>query len=233
MRRGRVPGASIRTSLDRGRPARASSAASAAAPAARSRAARSRTIAGSSCGIRAAGVPGRGLYGKTWTKARPHSAIRSEAAAEHRLGLGRKAGDQIGAEHDLRAQCAGAPRRRDRLRAAVPPLHALQDQIVAGLQRQMQMRHQPRLVGEQLPEILVDLARIERGQPQAAQLGNRGEKPADHLPEARAAPAGRRRRRSGRPRSARSRGSRRRPDRAPARRSRRAAPSGSGRAHRG
>ena len=36
----------------------------------------------------------------------------------------------------------------DRVGAQVPPLHALQDHVVAGLQRQMQMRHQPRLLGD-------------------------------------------------------------------------------------
>ena len=32
---------------------------------------------------------------------------------------------------------------RDRVGAQMPALHALEDQVVAGLQRQMQMRHQP------------------------------------------------------------------------------------------
>ena len=36
----------------------------------------------------------------------------------------------------------------DRVLARVPALHALEDQIVAGLQRQMQMRHQPLVLRE-------------------------------------------------------------------------------------
>jgi hypothetical protein len=57
-----------------------------------------------------------------------------EAAAEHVVSLGRKAGDQIGAECHLRAQRTGAPGEGYRLSARMPPLHPLEDQIVAGLQ---------------------------------------------------------------------------------------------------
>ena len=110
-----------------------------------------------------------------------------EAVMEHLLGFGRKAGDQIGAERDIGTQSAGTPGCGDGLGSAVPPLHPLQDQIVAGLQRQMQMRHQPRLLAEQPPELVVDLARIERGQPQARQLGHCREQPPNHLAEARPA----------------------------------------------
>ena len=38
----------------------------------------------------------------------------------------------------------------ERVGAAVAALHPLQDQIVAGLQRQMEMRHQPRFAADQL-----------------------------------------------------------------------------------
>ena len=51
-----------------------------------------------------------------------------------------------------RTRCRAASRRTcrrsDRVGARMPPLHALQDQVVACLQRQMQMRHQPRLLGD-------------------------------------------------------------------------------------
>ena len=49
---------------------------------------------------------------------------------------------------------------RDRVGARVPPLHALEDEIVAGLQRQMQMRHQPLVIGERIEQIVVGLDRI-------------------------------------------------------------------------
>ena len=68
-----------------------------------------------------------------------------ERARKHRLGLGREAGDDIGAEHDVRPQPPQLSAERNGIGARMPPLHALEDHVVAGLQRQMQMRHQPRL----------------------------------------------------------------------------------------
>ena len=50
-----------------------------AAAASRSRAARALTISRSTCGIRAAGVPGRGEKGKTW------AAITSQSSSRRRL----------------------------------------------------------------------------------------------------------------------------------------------------
>ena len=85
--------------------------ASAASPAARRRAARSLTRPRSSCGMRAAGVPGRGENGKTCRWVSPHSSTIAQRVREHRLGLGREAGDEIGAEHDVRPQPPHAFRR--------------------------------------------------------------------------------------------------------------------------
>ena len=51
----------------------------------------------------------------------------------------------------------------------------------------MQMRHQPGLVAERVPEIAVDLARIERRKPQTRKLGKSGEHLPEHPAEARAA----------------------------------------------
>ena len=59
--------------------------------------------------------------------------------------------------------------KRDRVGAQVAPLHALEDQVVAGLQRQMQMRHQARLVGERVEQVAIGLDRIDRRQPQPRQ----------------------------------------------------------------
>jgi len=55
----------------------------------------------------------------------------------------------------------------------------LRMKIVAGLQRQMQMRHQPRLVGQRVEQIAVGLDRVNRGQPQPRQLRNRLEQVLD------------------------------------------------------
>ena len=65
----------------------------------------------------------------------------------------------------------------DRLGAAVAALHPLEDQVVAGLQRQMEMRQQPRLAGDQLHQRLVDLDAVERGQAQALELRQVGQQP--------------------------------------------------------
>ena len=99
------------------------------------------------------------------------------------LGLCREAGDQIGAKGDPRPQ---VPRPRDdrpRIRRQMTPLHALQDQVAAGLQGQMQMRHQPAFLGDQAPQILVDRCRIQRGQSQPRQLRHQRQQPAHHLPQ--------------------------------------------------
>ena len=88
------------------------------APCSRRRAARSFTIARSSCGMRAAGVPGRGENGNTCRCVRPHSSTSVERVREHRFGLGRKAGDDIGAEHDVRAQPAQVAAECDRVARA-------------------------------------------------------------------------------------------------------------------
>ena len=41
--------------------------------------------------------------------------------------------------------------------AEVPALHPLQDQVVAGLERQMEVRHDPLLLGQQREQPVVDL----------------------------------------------------------------------------
>jgi hypothetical protein len=102
---------------------------------------------------------------------------------EHRFGLGREAGDEIGAEHHVRAQAARFGGERDGLGAAVAALHALQDHVVAGLEAEMEMRHQPRLFGDQPQEIVVDLRDVERRQPEALELRHLREQAAHHLAE--------------------------------------------------
>jgi hypothetical protein len=51
----------------------------------------------------------------------------------------------------------------DGVGAGMPPLHALEDQIVAGLQGQMQMRHQPWLLGNGSQEVRVRFHLIDGG----------------------------------------------------------------------
>src|SRR5215472_14645256 len=47
------------------------------------------------------------------------------------------------------------------------------------------MRHQPPSFGEQSPEFCVDLRRVDRREPQALELRDRGEQPSHDLAEAR------------------------------------------------
>ena len=75
---------------------------------------------------------------------------------------------------------SGRSRRRlaseaDHVVAQVPALHPLEHEVVARLDRQVQVRQQPRLVGHQLAQVGVDRGRVERGQPQPPQLGHLGQ----------------------------------------------------------
>jgi len=57
-----------------------------------------------------------------------------ERAGKHLLALGRKAGDHVGAERDVGPQGAQQRAEGNRLGVAVAALHALEDEIIAGLQ---------------------------------------------------------------------------------------------------
>ena len=105
--------------------------------------------------------------------------------AEQRLGLGGKAGDQVGADRDPGPQRPRPRDRRRRIGAQMAALHALQDQVAARLQRQVQMRHQPRLLAQQPPEVVIDRRGIQRRQPQPLQLGHQGEQPPHQLAQSR------------------------------------------------
>ena len=84
-------------------------------------------------------------------------------------------------------------RRRSRSHSAkasarrVPPLHALEDQIVARLQREMEMRHEPRLLGDGAKRLCIDLDRIERRQPQPLELRHQLQDPPNESAERRPA----------------------------------------------
>ena len=92
-----------------------------------------------------------------------------QGVPRHVFSFGGKSRDQVGADRCVR------PRRLDpldhahRVRTAVAALHSLEDHVVAGLKRQVEMRHQPRLAGDQLDESVVDLDTVERRQAQALQ----------------------------------------------------------------
>jgi hypothetical protein len=85
-----------------------------------------------------------------------------ERTGEHLVRLSREARNDIGAERDIRPQAPHLRAEGNRLLPRMPPLHPLQDQIVAGLQRQMQMRHQARIVRDGIEQIRIRLDRIDR-----------------------------------------------------------------------
>ena len=93
-----------------------------------------------------------------------------ERAREHILGLGGEAGDDVGAEHDIRPRGAHTGAEGNGVGARVPPLHALEDQVIAGLKRQMQMRHHTPLIGQCVEKIVVGLHRVDGGEAQARQI---------------------------------------------------------------
>ena len=66
-----------------------------------------------------------------------------EGIFEHLFRFGRKARDEVGAERNVRPQPADFFAKSNRVFSRVPPLHALQDKVVAGLGGKMEMRREP------------------------------------------------------------------------------------------
>ena len=93
-----------------------------------------------------------------------------ERALEHRLGLGRKPRDDVGAEDHLGPRLAQRLAEGDGVVTQVPALHPLQDQVVSRLQRQVQVRHQPRLAGDRLDQQRVRLDGVDGREPQPRQV---------------------------------------------------------------
>ena len=92
---------------------------------------------------------------------RTHRRGRANAANIASVSVG-KPGDEVGAEHDVGPQrAAAAAQKREASACGVAALHALEDQVVAGLQREMQVRHQPRLLGEGVDQVRVDLDAVD------------------------------------------------------------------------
>ena len=58
-----------------------------------------------------------------------------ERASEHLLRLGRETGDDVGAESNVGTKLPHVGAKSDGILARMPPLHALEDEIVARLQR--------------------------------------------------------------------------------------------------
>ncbi len=187
---------------------------------ARSRAARCLTTPRSTCGMRAAGVPLRGENGKTCRCVRPHSStILSEFSNISSVSVGKPA--MMSAPKTMSGRsCPRFRAEADGVVAQMPALHALQNHVVAGLKRQMQMRHQPALGRDRFHQIGIGLDGIDGGQPQPLQVRHLAQDRLDQLAELRRCRAGRRRSWSCRRRSAPLRHSRCRQGASPARRPR-------------
>ncbi len=112
-------------------------------------------------------------------------ADRGQRVGEHPIGLGRKSGDQVGAENDVGAGAAQAIDDAGGVGARMAALHPLQHQIVRRLQAEMDVRHQPRFAGEGGDEVVVDRRRIEAGQPKPGKQWHPPQQRAHHVPKGR------------------------------------------------
>ncbi len=95
-----------------------------------------------------------------------------DGVLERCVGLGGEAGDEVGAEGSVGPRAAHSLDQRQRIGRRVAAFHALQDEVVAGLQRQVQVRAEPRLASQPGQQGRVDLGGVDRGEPQARQLGD-------------------------------------------------------------
>jgi hypothetical protein len=86
-----------------------------------------------------------------------------ERVGEHGRVFGREAGDQVRADRDVGTGGLQAFDQRDAFGARMAALHALQDHVVAGLEREVDVRHDARLAREQREQAVVDLDAVERG----------------------------------------------------------------------
>ena len=145
-RHGRSPVALDQHVLARADEAVAAKPRGGAAAAARSaRGAGLRTTSRGTCGIRAAGVPGRGEKGKMWPNTMSQSSISASVlAAIASVSVGKPAirsapiaiSGRFAFSRSTIATACGA---------AVAALHPLEDHVVARLQREVEVRHHARL----------------------------------------------------------------------------------------
>ena len=123
----------------------------------------------------AAGVPGRGEKGKTWRCVSPHSSTSASVFSNMAsVSVGKPAmrsapktmsGRAARSSAQKRTASARLWRRFIRFRIMSSP----------GLQREMQMRHQPRLAGDGIEEFGIGLDAIDRGEPQPRKAGRRAQ----------------------------------------------------------
>ena len=87
-----------------------------------------------------------------------------ERVGEHGVRLRRETGDEVCAKGHVRPGVPQAMAQVDRDGARMAALHALEDHVVARLEREMQVRRNAWLVGEKVEQRLVDLDGVDRGE---------------------------------------------------------------------
>ncbi len=95
-----------------------------------------------------------------------------ERVLEHRFGLGREAGDEVGAEHDIGPRMADRAAEVDCMAARMSALHALEDEVIARLQREMQVRHKPLLRRDRVEQCRIEFGHVERRETQPGKVRN-------------------------------------------------------------
>ena len=104
-----------------------------------------------------------------------------------RVGLGRKARNDVRAEGDAGTQLSRLFAKGDGVVAQMPPFHPLEDQVVAVLKAQVQMRHKARLGGDGEHQVLVRLDGIDGRDAQAVQVRHQPQNPHDQIAKTRLA----------------------------------------------
>ncbi|MNL26320.1 hypothetical protein D3C87_1478390 [compost metagenome] len=82
---------------------------------------------------------------------------------EHLFALGRKTGDHISTECDIRPEGPHLVTETDGIGPQMTAFHAFQDHVVAMLEGQVKMRHETRLTGNQIHQMVVSLDAVDRG----------------------------------------------------------------------
>ncbi len=146
-----------------------------------------------SCGMRAAGVPGRAEYGKTCRKVRPHSSTSaSEFANIASVSVGKPAirsapNTMSGRKRRAprgRSAIASSRRCRRFMRFRIRSSPACRVRCRCGISRGSSR--------DQAHQVRVDLDRVDRGEPQPRQLRHQRQQPAAPAGPGSARPAGRR-----------------------------------------
>ncbi len=85
----------------------------------------------------------------------------AQGVLEHLFGFGGEPGDDIGTEDDVRAHAADFLAEGNRIGAQMTALHPLQNHVITGLQREMEMRHQSFVLGDDAHQVIIGLDAVD------------------------------------------------------------------------